>query len=57
MNLISDDEAFAVTAVKKKKRSVFSHQQKLLRHTSLRAIHWINLCQSKVEIQTIETDD
>ena len=54
MHLLADDIAFGVTTSTHRPESVFEHQQRFLMHTPLRAIHWINLDHSQIELRTIE---
>lgn len=54
MHLLADDIAFSVTASTHQPESVFEHQQRFIRHTRLRAIQWVNLNHSRVELRTIE---
>ncbi len=53
-NLITEAIAFSVTASVRHPDSVLVHQQKFLAHTSLAAIHWINLNHHLIELHTIQ---
>lgn len=54
MRLLNAETAFAVSALTHDTRLVSSHERRLLEHTNLRAIHWINLNHSRIEVQTIQ---
>jgi GxxExxY protein len=54
MRLVADDIAFSVTASTHRPDIVFEHQRRFLRHTPLRALHWINLNHRRIEFRTIE---
>jgi GxxExxY protein len=54
MHLLANDIAFSVTASTHRPAAVLEHQRRFLRHTPLRALHWINLNHKKIELQTIE---
>src|SRR5207244_2047418 len=54
MHLVADDVAFSVTASTHRPDKVLEHQRRFLRHTSLRALQWINLNHSHIELRTIE---
>ena len=54
MYLVNDGIAFVVTASTHRPESVCEHQRRFLKHTDLRAIHWINFNHSQVELRTIE---
>jgi hypothetical protein len=54
MHLLADDVAFSVTASTHRPDSVLEHQRRFLRHTPLRAIQWINLNHSQIELRTIQ---
>lgn len=54
MHLLTDDIAFSVTASTHQPESVLEHQQRFIRHTRLRAIQWVNLNHSRIELRTIE---
>lgn len=54
MHLLTDDIAFSVTASTHQPESVFEHQERFIRHTRLRAIQWVNLNHSQIELRTIE---
>lgn len=54
MHLLTDDVAFSVTASTNRPQKVREHQQRLLNHTRLRALHWLNLNHSEISLSTIE---
>ncbi|MEX1026660.1 MAG: GxxExxY protein [Candidatus Paceibacterota bacterium] len=54
MHLLTDDVAFSVTTATHRPESVFDHQSRFLKHTHLRALQWINLNHSHIEVRTIE---
>lgn len=54
MHLLADDIAFSVTASTHRPEAVHEHQRRFLRHTPLRALHWINLNHKKIDLRTIE---
>ncbi|MCL4204300.1 MAG: GxxExxY protein [Pirellulaceae bacterium] len=51
---LADDIAFSVTASVHRPHVVREHHHRFLRHTSLRAIQWVNLNRQTVSIQTIQ---
>lgn len=54
MHLLTEDIAFSVTASTHHPGSVFEHLQRFINHTGLRAIQWVNLNHSQIELRTIE---
>ena len=54
MHMLTHNVAFSVTASTHRPESVLEHQRRFLRHTSLRAIQWINLNHHKIEFRTIQ---
>lgn len=54
VHMLNDDIAFAVTASTHRPEAVFEHQKRFLEHTKLRAIQWVNLNHSHIELRTIE---
>ncbi len=54
MHLLADDIAFTVTASTRRPDAVREHQRRFLRHTSLQAIHWVNLNHHHIELRTIQ---
>lgn len=52
-HLLTDHVAFSVTAATRDSNSVFVHQKRFLRATSLKCIQWINLNRSVIELCTI----
>jgi GxxExxY protein len=53
LNLINDDIAFAVTAKPASAGAFRDHLNRLLHHTNLRAIQWINLNRHNIEFTTL----
>jgi hypothetical protein len=53
MHLLEIDVAFSVTAVTNHPDALREHQQRLLRHTPLRALQWINFNHNQIEFTTI----
>lgn len=53
MHLLASDVAFSVTASRHRPDIVLEHHQRFLRHTSLRAIQWINFDHHRIELRTI----
>jgi GxxExxY protein len=53
-HLLTDDIAFSVTASIHRPDLVREHQRRFLKHTSLRAIQWINLNHHQIEFRTIQ---
>lgn len=54
MRLLADEIAFSVTASIHHPEAVHEHQRRFLRHTPLRALHWINLNHKTIDLRTIE---
>lgn len=54
LHLLSDDIGFSVTASTHRPETILEHQRRFLRHTTLRALHWINLNHKQIELRTIE---
>ncbi len=54
MHLLSDDVAFSVTSAAHQPETVYEHQLRFLRHTSLRAVQWINLHHDRITFRTIK---
>lgn len=54
VRLMAEDIAFSVTASTHRPITVLEHQRRFLRHTNLRAIHWVNFNHHRVELCTIE---
>jgi GxxExxY protein len=52
-NLLNEDTAFAFTTKHKDAGSMRDHLERLLRHTKLKAIQWINLNRHRVELTTL----
>ena len=52
-HLITSDIAFKISSVTKDERHYENHFRRLIRYTSLKAIHWINLNHDKVVFKTI----
>lgn len=53
--MYSADHAFTITSLTRNQNAFRRHLERLLEHTDLRAIQWINLNHSRVEITTLET--
>lgn len=53
MKLLSDEIAFSITAATRDIESVREHQYRLLQHTKLRALQWINFNRNIVTFHTI----
>ena len=53
MRLINADVAFSVTASTHSPDSVFAHQRRFLKHTTLNALHWLNLNHHHIDLRTI----
>jgi GxxExxY protein len=53
-HLLTDDIAFSVTASTHHPETVLEHHRRFLRHTPLRALHWINLNHKQIALWTIE---
>ncbi|MBL8826098.1 MAG: GxxExxY protein [Planctomycetaceae bacterium] len=53
MTLLTDEIAFSLTSATRDPHLVAEHQQRLLAHTRLRALHWINFNRQVITIQTI----
>ena len=51
--LLTPDIAFKISAVAKDERNYENHFHRILRYTSLKAIHWINFNHNKVTFKTI----
>jgi hypothetical protein len=56
VQLHSPDHAFTVTAFTRNHSLYRKHLDILLTHTNLKAIQWINLNHSRIEITTLEKD-
>jgi GxxExxY protein len=54
--LVAPDVAFKITALKKDTNRFESHAHRLLAHTKLRAIQWINITRREVTFQTIRPE-
>ncbi len=54
LNLLTEDTAFALTAKPADTGAIRDHLMRLLRHTRLKAIQWINLNRHLVEFTTLE---
>ena len=53
LNVLGSDTAFALTMKQKQTSFMRDHLERLLCHTSLKAIQWINLNHHRVEFATI----
>jgi GxxExxY protein len=54
VQLHSEDHAFIVTSLHHEQQAYRRHLEVLLSHTRLRAIQWLNLNHSRVEITTVQ---
>lgn len=54
---VADGIAFSVTASVHRPKTVLEHHKRFLRHTSLRAIQWVNLDRQKITLWTIKKED
>ena len=55
LNLITDEAAFALTMLQGNSGTMREHLRRLLGHTGLRHIHWINLNRHRVEFVTLSS--
>lgn len=53
VHLLADGIAFSVTASVHRPQVVLEHHRRLLRHSSLRAIQWVNLNRQTIAFETI----
>lgn len=53
VHLLTDDTAFAFTAVTADGGSMAEHQRRFLNHTTLRFIQWINFNRHQIEFRTL----
>ncbi len=53
VHLLTDDTAFAFTAVTAEHGSMAEHQLRFLKHTPLRCIQWINFNRHRIEFTTL----
>jgi len=53
MRLVSPDVAFKITGLQERLDNFEDEARKLLKHTALKAIHWINITQSTVHYTTL----
>jgi len=53
VHLVTDDIAFAVTAVTESAAGMRSHLSRFLTHTRLLHLHWINLNHHRIEFETL----
>ncbi len=56
MNLLISDTAWHITAIKSNRAAHERHVLRLLNHTRLKRLHWINLTQSEIHLRTIKND-
>ncbi len=56
VHLLTEDTAFAFTAINEGQSSMKEHQQRFLKHTPLRYIQWINLNHHKIELATLTNE-
>lgn len=56
MNLLTSDTAWHLTAIKSNRAAHEKHVLRLLNHTRLKRLHWINLTQSEIHLRTIKND-
>ncbi len=57
MCLLDDDTAWHLSAVRRHFGSYETHLSRLLNHTKLRRIHWINLDHQNITLKTIHKND
>jgi GxxExxY protein len=55
LNLVTDEEGFALTMLPGNSGAMREHLRRLLEHTGLRHIHWINLNRHRVEFATLSS--
>ena len=53
MRLVTPESAFKLTALSQPSDNLLTNARKLLRHTSLKAIHWANLTHDQITLTTI----
>jgi len=53
VHMLTDDFAFAVSAIKTGRPGMLDHQRRFLNHTHLHGIAWINLKGHEIEFTTI----
>ena len=53
IHLLDEDVAFSFTAVTAASKSMADHQRRFLKHTPLRALHWINFNRHQIEFTTL----
>ena len=53
MRLVAPDVAFKITAFLGRLESFVEHARRLLKHTSLKAIHWANITHRQVVVTTV----
>ncbi len=56
MRLAADDVAFKITALSDESNNFESHARRLLKHTTLNAIHWANLTMQKITFRTLRAE-
>lgn len=53
VHLLNDETAFKLTAIGQDLETMESHIRRLLQHTTLRAVQWVNLYQYDVTFTTL----
>ncbi len=56
VHLLTDDTAFALTAVTAARDAMRDHQSLFLRHTPLKCIQWVNFNRHRIEFATLTKD-
>jgi len=56
-HLLTDDMAFAFSAVGRSRERMKEHQLRFLRHTRLRYIQWVNFNRDQIEFTTLRRDE
>jgi GxxExxY protein len=54
LNVLSESEFFMITAARNNTSPLKNHLKKLMRHTSLEHLYWINLNHSEIQFATLE---
>jgi hypothetical protein len=53
VHFLTDDSAFAFTALPRNRAAMQDHQSRFLKHTPLRCIQWINFNRHNIEFTTL----
>jgi hypothetical protein len=54
VHLVAEGIGFSVTTSTHNPQAVFEHHLRFLKHTPLKAMHWINLEHDRISVVTIE---